>query len=188
MMPLCTTETCAVHVRMRVALDRRAVRRPARVADAGVALQRLLQQARLEVAQLALGAAALEVAVLDGGDAGRVIAAILEPTQRVDEVGRDRLLPENADDAAHASRSLSLRRYNTASVCLICRSNHSMFLRLRGLKRRVAGLIPNQPLPCASPSSRGTSPPSPDAPPGAERSSARASRRTSLVMTLPEPM
>ena len=84
----------AVHVRMRVALGGTAVRRPARVADAGVALQRLLQEAAFEVAQLALGATALEVAVLDGGNAGRIIAAILEPTQGVDEVGSDRFLSE----------------------------------------------------------------------------------------------
>ena len=38
MMPLWTTETRVVHVRMRVALGGPAVRRPARVADAGVAL------------------------------------------------------------------------------------------------------------------------------------------------------
>ena len=58
------------HVRMRVALGRPAVGRPARVADAGAALQRLGDQACLEVAQLALGAPAFEVAVLDGRDAG----------------------------------------------------------------------------------------------------------------------
>ncbi len=80
----------AVHVRMRVALGGTPVRRPARMADAGVTLQRLLQQAAFEVAQLALGAAALEVTVLDGGDAGRIIAAILQPAQGVDEVGSDR--------------------------------------------------------------------------------------------------
>ena len=92
----------AVHVRMGVALGGTPVRRPARMADAGVPPQRLLQQTPFEVAQLALGAAALEVAVLDGGDAGRVIAAILEPTQGVDEIRGDRLLPDNSDDAAHA--------------------------------------------------------------------------------------
>ena len=80
------------HVRMGVALGRPAVRRPARVADAGAPCERLVQQAAFEIAQLALGAAALEVAVLDRGDAGRVIAAILEPAQRIDEIGRDRLL------------------------------------------------------------------------------------------------
>ena len=93
----------AVHVRMRVALGRAAVRRPARVADAGVPGERLGEQPAFEVAQLALGAAALEMAVLDGGDAGRVVAAIFEPAQRVDEVGRDGLLPDDSDDAAHGS-------------------------------------------------------------------------------------
>ena len=92
-----------VHVRVGVALDRLAVRGPARVADAGAALQRLVGEPQLQVLQLALGAAAIEVAVLDGGDAGRIIAAILEPPQRVDEIARHRLLPENANDAAHAS-------------------------------------------------------------------------------------
>ena len=69
MMPLWTTETCAVHVRMRVALGRAAVRRPARVADAGASRQGLLEQALFEIAQLAFGAAAFELAVLDGRDA-----------------------------------------------------------------------------------------------------------------------
>ncbi len=69
MMPLCTTATLVVHVRMRVALRRAAVRRPARVADAGVALQRLLGEPQLQILELALGAPALEMAVLDGGDA-----------------------------------------------------------------------------------------------------------------------
>ena len=64
--------------------------------------ERLGEQPVFEVAELALGAAALEMAVLDGRDAGRVIAAIFEPAQRVDEIGRDRLLPDNANDAAHA--------------------------------------------------------------------------------------
>ena len=90
-----------VHVRVGVALDRLAVRRPARVAEAGAALQGLVGEPQLQVLELALGAAAVEMAVLDGGDARRVVAAILEPPQRVDEVARHRLLPENADDAAH---------------------------------------------------------------------------------------
>jgi len=98
----------AVHVRMRVALGGTPVRCPARMSDARVAPQGLLQQATFEVAQLALGTPALQVAVLDGGDAGRVIAAILEPTQRIDEVRGDSLLPDNSDDTAHAFRILAL--------------------------------------------------------------------------------
>ena len=92
-----------VHVRMGVALDRLAVRRPARVAEAGVALQRMVGEPQLEVLELALGAPAVEMAVLDGGDAGRIIAAIFEPPQGVDEIAGDRLRSKYADDAAHAS-------------------------------------------------------------------------------------
>ena len=95
-----------VHVRMGVALHRLAVRRPARVADARTPLQGLIGEPQLQVLELALGAPAVEVAVLDGGDPRRVVAAVLEPPQGVDEVARDRLLPENADDPAHASNSL----------------------------------------------------------------------------------
>ena len=101
MMPLCTTETwpfmcgCAL----------RSVGRPwvaQRVWPMPVwPFERLLQQPAFEVAQLALGAAALQVAVLDGGDAGRVIAAVLEPAQRIHEIGGDGLLPDDSDDAAH---------------------------------------------------------------------------------------
>ena len=61
----------------------------------------------LEVAQLALGAAALEVAVLQGGDAGRIVAAIFQPLQRLDDQRRDRRRAENSDDAAHAPQVLA---------------------------------------------------------------------------------
>ena len=95
-----------VHVRVGVALDRLAVRGPARVADAGAALQGLVGEPQLQVLELALGAPAIEVAVLDGGDAGRVVAAIFEPPQRVDEIARHRPSAKNADDAAHAARQV----------------------------------------------------------------------------------
>ncbi len=68
-------------VRVRVALGRRAVRRPARVTDAGGAGQRRAIQCGGEVAELALGAAALDVAVHQRGDAGAVIAAVLQTAQ-----------------------------------------------------------------------------------------------------------
>src|SRR5262249_47663150 len=50
-------------VRMRVGLVRPAVRRPARVADAGGARQRLARQQRLQIAELALGAPPGDVAL-----------------------------------------------------------------------------------------------------------------------------
>ena len=89
------------HMRVGVGLDRLAVRRPAGMADAGRARQRLGFQLLLEIAQLAFGAAPAEMAVLDGGDASRIVAAIFEPLQRVDELLRDRPFAENANDAAH---------------------------------------------------------------------------------------
>ena len=88
-------------MRVGVGLDRLAVGRPAGVADAGRAHQRLGLQLQLEIAQLAFGAAAAEMAVVDGGDAGRIVAAIFEPLQRVDQLLSDRPLAEDANDAAH---------------------------------------------------------------------------------------
>ncbi len=89
------------HVRMGVALARLAMGRPAGVADAGPALQRLLGEQAFQVAQLALGAAALDMAVLHRGDAGRVIAAIFEAPQRIDEAVGDRRFSQDSNDSAH---------------------------------------------------------------------------------------
>ncbi len=94
-----------VHVRVGVALHRLAVRRPARMAEARAALQGMVGKPQLQVLELALGAAPIEMAVLDGGNARGVVAAILEPAQRVDDLARHRLLPENADDATHVLAS-----------------------------------------------------------------------------------
>ncbi len=58
MMPLCTTASAVGGMRMRVALGRPAVGRPARVADADGAGERLVRELALEIAQLAFGAPA----------------------------------------------------------------------------------------------------------------------------------
>ena len=113
MMPLCTTATAAGLVRVGVAHRGRAVGRPAGVADAGVAADRVLHQQVGERDELADGAAAREVAVLQRGDAGAVVAAVLEPLQRLDEQRRDLVPAEDGDDAAHqeaAFSALSARR------------------------------------------------------------------------------
>ena len=62
MMPLWTSATLLGRVRVGVALGRRAVGRPARVADADVAGQRLAGELLLEIAELALRAPAGQVA------------------------------------------------------------------------------------------------------------------------------
>ena len=56
----------------------------------------------LEIAQLALGAPARQPAAFQRGDAGGVIAAIFQALERIDQLRRDRLAAENADNSAHA--------------------------------------------------------------------------------------
>ena len=90
-------------VRMRVALRRLAVRRPAGVADAGLAADRVAHQEVGERDELADGAAPAEAAVVHGGDAGAVVAAVLEPLQRLEDERRHLVAAEDRDDAAHVS-------------------------------------------------------------------------------------
>ncbi len=93
-------------MRMRVALGRTAMGRPAGVADADRAVERLALEPAFEVAQLALGAAAGQVTALERGHACRVIAAIFEALERIDELHRHRLAAEYADNPAHGSGCL----------------------------------------------------------------------------------
>ena len=96
-------------MRMRVVLGRPAVGRPAGVADADGARQRLAGEPRFEIAQLALGAPARQLAVLERGDAGGIVAAVFEALERIDQLRRDRLTAENSDNPAHAGRTVPLR-------------------------------------------------------------------------------
>jgi len=100
----------AVRVRVGVLLARPSVGGPAGVADAEGAFQRLGAQALLEVLQLADRAAAVQAALVDHGDARRVVPAVLEPAQALDDDGHRVPRPHVADDPAHVSRPLSLAR------------------------------------------------------------------------------
>ena len=91
-------------MRMRVVLGRLAVGGPAGVADAGMAGERLGLQSRLEILQLAFGAAALEMVAFQRGDACGIVAAIFQPLERIHQLLRDRTAPQNADNAAHADQ------------------------------------------------------------------------------------
>ncbi|OWK20157.1 hypothetical protein AJ88_33990 [Mesorhizobium amorphae CCBAU 01583] len=73
------------------------------MADADRAAERLVLQQAFEIDQLAFGAPAAKFAMFDGGDAGRVIAAVFEPFQRIDDERRDLLLADNSDDTAHGA-------------------------------------------------------------------------------------
>src|SRR6185437_4387702 len=80
---------------------RRAMGGPARVADAGVAVQRVLAQHRIELGELSRRPAAFDVVVGEGRNAGGIIAAIFQPLQRIEDDGGDVRGSGDADDAAH---------------------------------------------------------------------------------------
>jgi hypothetical protein len=119
-------------MRMRVVHRRRAVRRPARVRDAGRALQatagHLLQQlrhARGAARTLqAAGRPAAQAGLVHGHAAG-IVAAVFEPLQALDEKGNDVARGNRADDAAHGwlrsdgiGRMLERHRGNYRSLFL----------------------------------------------------------------------
>ncbi len=78
-----------------------AMGRPTGVADADGPRQRLLGEPDLEIAQLAFGAAAGQLAGLQRRDPGRIVAAVFQPPQGIHHARRDRLAAENSYDSAH---------------------------------------------------------------------------------------
>src|SRR5271154_5664866 len=89
-------------VGMRVVFRRLAVGGPARMPDAGMALERSMFQPRFEIPELAFSAAAFEMVTFQRRNARGIIAAIFEALERVHQLLGDRRAPENADDSAHA--------------------------------------------------------------------------------------
>ena len=88
-------------MRMRVGFVRPAMRRPAGMADANRARERLAREFLFQIAELALGAPARQHALLQGGDAGGIVAAVFEALERIDQERRDRLVADNSDNTAH---------------------------------------------------------------------------------------
>jgi len=88
-------------MRMRVLRDGRAVRRPARMRDAGVAGQCLRGDVALQVGDAIDATRPRQRAVAIDHDAARVVAAVLEPLQAVDEVRQDVPLGHRPDNSTH---------------------------------------------------------------------------------------
>jgi hypothetical protein len=82
----------ARHMRVGVALGRGTVRGPARMGDAGGAADVLRIGQRRELGHAARRADSLHGAAIDHGDAGRVVASILQAPQPFDE-DRDDVAP-----------------------------------------------------------------------------------------------
>ena len=103
-MPLCTTTILprAVAMRMGIFFGGAAVGGPAGVSDAVGAVERLEADDFFQIAQLAFGAPDLQAfAVAGDRDSGRVVAAILQLSQALDDDGDDLLLTYISDNAAH---------------------------------------------------------------------------------------
>ena len=88
---------------MSVALGRAAMGRPAGVTDSDRALERIAMELGFEVAKLALGATPRQPTVLQRRHAGGIVAAVFEALERIDQLHRDRLVAEDADNPAHSS-------------------------------------------------------------------------------------
>ncbi len=116
-------------MRVSIVLGRRTMGRPARMGDAGVARQRILIEHLGEIVELAGCAPAIDHAIMIGGDAGRIIAAIFEPAQPREQAPAHIFLTDDSDDAAHSRPLLKPH----------CRPQHPG--RLMAPERRPDGLV-----------------------------------------------
>ena len=96
-------------VRMRICFRSRPMRGPARMADADRSRQGLFAKPPLQIAQLALGTTTIQPTAIQRRDAGRVVSAIFETLQRVDEAPGHGLVADDANDAAHGDSSRNRR-------------------------------------------------------------------------------
>src|SRR4051794_28573384 len=102
---------------MCVALGRLAVGRPTRMADSSMPIQRLLLEPLFKVLELAFGAPPIQVIAFERGDARRIVAAVFQAFQGIDELLGNRSASQYPDDSAHPRNSLN-RRERFKSVAL----------------------------------------------------------------------
>ena len=99
----------AVAVRVRILFCRTTVRGPSCMADTVVAGNRLGIDRVRKTRQLAGRPAQLDAAVVYHGNARRIVTAVLEAPEPLDEHGNDRLGPDVTNDAAHSLILVGLR-------------------------------------------------------------------------------
>jgi hypothetical protein len=88
-------------VRMRVVLGRASVRRPAGVTDADRAGKRLTRELCFQILELAFGTPPRQRTFLQCRYASRIVTAVFEALERIDQLWRDRLVSNYSDNAAH---------------------------------------------------------------------------------------
>ena len=74
--------------------------------DADRPRKRLVGELLLQVEKLSLGTPPLQRALVDGGDAGGIVAAVLKPSQRIHKTLRYRLLADDPNNPAHSHTPL----------------------------------------------------------------------------------
>ena len=104
-----------VGVGMGVRLGGGAVRRPARVADAGAASRQVVGEMATQVGELADALRYAEAALgVEHGDAGAVVAAVLEAGEALEDDGCGRFAADVTDDSAHGRPSRDSQRVSRA--------------------------------------------------------------------------
>jgi hypothetical protein len=89
-------------MRMRVFFGRTPVRRPARMPNAVIAVQRIEANAFFEIAQFAFGAPQFEmIRFIDDGDSSRIVTAIFEFPQSVNDERHNLFVSDVSDYSAH---------------------------------------------------------------------------------------
>ena len=86
---------------VRVVFGRAAMGGPAGMADADMALQGVVVQPRRQIFQLALRPHPLQMAIFQRRNARRIIAAIFETLERIDNLFRDGILAQYTDNSTH---------------------------------------------------------------------------------------
>ena len=93
----------ACHVRVGVDFVRHAVGCPTGVADPDITGQRCLIQQGLQVEQFSFGTSAVNAAVHQGRDTGRIITPVFQPLETFHQDRGHGLLTDHTDDSAHGS-------------------------------------------------------------------------------------
>src|SRR5262245_43938135 len=111
----------AIAVRVRVLFGRSSVLGPAAVPQGRLAFQRLVLYRLHQAVQLAGAPANLDLAVVDDGDARRVVAAIFQPPQPLDDDRDGLLIADVSDDSAHKISSENSHVVTNLFVTLLSR-------------------------------------------------------------------
>src|SRR5205814_5743427 len=107
--------------RVSVGLGRAAVCCPSRVPDADRPLHGLVNEPPGKIGELAFGAAAFVATVDQSRYSGRIVTAIFEPPEPVEQAWSNHLLGDDANNAAHQfflrSRARRTRARPGLSTC-----------------------------------------------------------------------